>query len=52
MVPGRFVSGPRPGPLTTQARQVRPFFIVRMVCADPVDHRRNKSAIVHIQLEP
>jgi hypothetical protein len=28
---------------------MRPFFVIRQVFADPIDHHHNESAIIHIQ---
>ena len=35
--------------LSAQVRQMRPFFVIRQVFANAVDHHHNESAVIHIE---
>jgi hypothetical protein len=35
--------------VSSQVRQMRPFLVVRQVCADAVDHHHHESAVVRVE---
>jgi hypothetical protein len=35
--------------LSAQVCQMRPFFLIRQVCADSLDHHHYESSVIHIQ---